>query len=136
MKAFKNIKKIEIKDLSFKYDGIPVLKDLNVEFESGKLIVIMGPNGAGKTTLFKIIDLLLTPQKGKILADGRDIFEFSKKERMEWRKNMGFVFQEPFLLNSSVWKNTKSSSPRVSLMVTFSPRLRPFMETHSPPVWL
>ncbi|MFX0101817.1 MAG: ABC transporter ATP-binding protein [Candidatus Hodarchaeota archaeon] len=105
MKTFKNIKKIEIKDLSFKYDGIPVLKDLNVEFESGKLIVIMGPNGAGKTTLFKLIDLLLTPQKGKILADGHDIFEFSKKERMEWRKNMGFVFQEPFLLNSSVWKN-------------------------------
>ncbi|MHA1369351.1 MAG: ABC transporter ATP-binding protein, partial [Promethearchaeota archaeon] len=84
-----------------------VLDDVSLKVQTGRLTVIMGPNGSGKTTLFKIMDLLLLPRAGQMLAswiEGRDVFQFSIKERIAWRQDVGFVFQEPYLFNKTVKK--------------------------------
>lgn len=59
-------KKIKIKNLSVAYDVEPVIWDINVEIEKGKLTAIVGPNGAGKSTLFKTILGLIQPLTGEI----------------------------------------------------------------------
>lgn len=59
-------KKIEIKNLSVAYDIEPVIWDIDVEIESGKMTAIVGPNGAGKSTLFKAILGLVKPLTGEI----------------------------------------------------------------------
>lgn len=73
---------LEIRNLVFGYDRQnPVLKSVDLELEEGKVGILMGRNGAGKTTLFKIITGVLKPDAGKILFDGRDLLQMSRRER-------------------------------------------------------
>ena len=53
--------------------GVPVIDDLSFAVDEGEAVGIVGPNGAGKTTLLNLISGELTPDKGHILYDGRDI---------------------------------------------------------------
>jgi manganese/zinc/iron transport system ATP- binding protein len=57
---------LEIKNLSVRYSGAPVLSDINLSIPSGSLICIIGPNGSGKSTLIKTIVGLLDPAQGEI----------------------------------------------------------------------
>ncbi|MFV0561860.1 metal ABC transporter ATP-binding protein [Malaciobacter mytili] len=57
---------VEIKNLSYKYDKVNVLEDINLQIKKGDFLAIIGPNGGGKSTLLKLILQLLNPQKGKI----------------------------------------------------------------------
>jgi zinc transport system ATP-binding protein len=62
---------IEINDLSFSYNGVPVLEDVNLKVEHGEFATIVGPNGGGKTTLLKLLLGILKPGKGDITVLGR-----------------------------------------------------------------
>ena len=70
---------LEIKNLSKSFDKKTVLKDINLNVTSGKIIGLLGKNGAGKTTLIKLINDLLTPTKGEILIKGQKIGVETKK---------------------------------------------------------
>ena len=70
---------VSIKDVSKKFDKKTVLKDVNLDIPSGKIIGLLGKNGAGKTTLIKLINDLLTPDSGEILVNGNKIGVESKK---------------------------------------------------------
>ena len=73
---------LEIRNLVFGYDRQnPVLKGVDLKLEEGKVGILMGRNGVGKTTLFKIITGVLKPDAGKILFDGRDLLQMSRRER-------------------------------------------------------
>jgi energy-coupling factor transport system ATP-binding protein len=80
--------KITLNNVSFRYNGNYVLKDVNAEFETGKIYVVVGRNGSGKTTLLKILAGLLEAE-GEILLDG------SPADLFLLRKNVGYVFQNP-----------------------------------------
>ncbi len=58
---------VEIKELSYKYDKVNVLEDINLQIKSGDFLAIIGPNGGGKSTLLKLILSLLSPLKGEII---------------------------------------------------------------------
>jgi zinc transport system ATP-binding protein len=62
---------VEIKDLSFVYHRIPVLKDVNLSICKGDFLLLMGPNGGGKTTLLKLMMGLLKPASGTVRVFGR-----------------------------------------------------------------
>jgi zinc transport system ATP-binding protein len=62
---------IEIKNVSFTYEGAEVLKDVNLALEQGEFLGIIGPNGGGKTTLLKLMLGLLKPDEGEILILGQ-----------------------------------------------------------------
>ncbi len=68
-----DMKKLEVKNVSKSFDGKPVLKDISIELNQGELVCLLGVSGGGKTTLFNIISGLLTPDKGQVLLDGKDI---------------------------------------------------------------
>ena len=61
---------IEIKNLSLKYGGKEVLKDLNLNIDSGKIIGLVGENGTGKSTLMRVLTGLEKNYKGEVLIDG------------------------------------------------------------------
>ena len=97
---------IEIKNISKSFGEQLVLNNVSTTFENGKTNLIIGQSGAGKTVLLKCIVGLLTPEKGEVLYDKRNILKFSKKERLMLRREMGMLFQNAALFDSmSVLEN-------------------------------
>ena len=73
---------LEIQDLVFGYDSHnPVLRGVSLSLEDGQVGILLGRNGAGKTTLFKIMTGALRPDGGRILYNGRDLLQMSRRER-------------------------------------------------------
>lgn len=70
---------LTFEQLSFDYH-FPLLRNINLAFEEGKITTIIGPNGCGKSTLLKLGAGLLTPRQGKVLLYGQDISRFRRKE--------------------------------------------------------
>lgn len=62
---------IEVKDVSFSFNGQPVLKQVSLTVSSGDFLVIVGPNGGGKTTLLKLMLGLLKPGRGVVRVFGK-----------------------------------------------------------------
>lgn len=69
------------------------LKDINLTIEDGSIFGIIGQSGAGKSTLVRCINLLERPTEGQIIIDGRNITDLSGKELLEFRANVGMIFQ-------------------------------------------
>ncbi|MGD9329966.1 MAG: ABC transporter ATP-binding protein [Desulfobacterales bacterium] len=61
---------VEISDLTFSYNGLPVVEDINLVLRPRDFVAMIGPNGGGKTTLLKLMLGLLTPDKGQIRING------------------------------------------------------------------
>jgi len=84
------------------YNGseeLPVLKGIDLTVKAGEILSIMGASGVGKSTLLHILGALDRPTSGKVLYEGKNIFEFSYKELDQFRsKNVGFIFQFHHLL--------------------------------------
>ena len=72
---------ITLKKLSFSYNGVSVISDINIQFNNQEMVSIVGPNGAGKTTLLKLIGGLLTPSQGTICALGKRIETLNSKDK-------------------------------------------------------
>ncbi len=97
---------IEINNIYKSFGTQLVLNDISTVFENGKTNLIIGQSGAGKTVLLKCIVGLLSPDKGKVLYDGRNVITFGKKERLMLRREMGMLFQSAALFDSmSVLEN-------------------------------
>lgn len=70
------------------------LNAIHLDIPEGKFITITGKSGSGKTTLLNMIGLIDKPDSGIIKVDGKNIFEFSKREILEYRRNtIGVIFQ-------------------------------------------
>jgi iron complex transport system ATP-binding protein len=82
--------RLKVKGIEFSYGSIPILKDVCMELERSEMLAIVGPNGVGKSTLIRCIDMILTPNKGKILLDGQ---ELKKMNRIDVAKKIGYVSQ-------------------------------------------
>ena len=70
-----------------------IVKNVSLDVEDGKFLVITGPNGGGKTTLAKLIMGLATPTGGQIFLDGEDITGLSITDRA--KRGISYSFQQP-----------------------------------------
>lgn len=93
---------IKIENLSYLYeddsvDNSPALEGLSLEITKGEFVAVLGHNGSGKSTLAKLLNMILTPTKGKIIIDGKDITSeaLSDDDVLSLRRTVGMVFQNP-----------------------------------------
>jgi len=93
---------IEFRNLTFSYNGKPVLDDVNLLIPSGSSLAIVGPTGSGKTTLVSLIPRIYDADPGMVLIDGRPIREYSLESL---RRSIGFVPQETFLFSDRIREN-------------------------------
>jgi ATP-binding cassette subfamily B protein len=94
--------KIEFKNLTFAYNGKPVLEDIDLTIEQGKTVAFVGKTGSGKSTLVTLIPRLLDAPDGSILIDGIPIQHYRLEQL---RRSIGFVPQETFLFSDSIAEN-------------------------------
>jgi len=85
---------IEVRDISFGYNGGLLLKDISFSVAAGKLVALIGPNGSGKTTLLKIILGLLAPKSGAVTLHGQPLSSYQPKARA---RTIAYVSQQPAL---------------------------------------
>ena len=91
---------IKVDHVSKYFQGRKVLKDITTEFLPGKCNLIIGKSGSGKTVLLRSIAGLYTPEEGYISYDDRILTTMSKKQKIDVRKDIGFIFQEGALFDS------------------------------------
>lgn len=85
-----------------------ILRDINYQINEGDFLVILGPSGAGKTTLMNILSALDRPTSGKLICKGQQLDKYSNRQMIEFRKKIGFVFQDYELIeNLTVFENVK-----------------------------
>lgn len=91
---------ITIKNLTKKFDGHVVLKDVNLTIPTGKMTCIIGRSGEGKSVLLKSIIGLIKPTSGSVIIDGKESTSFKDRERDKLFDTCGYVFQFAALLDS------------------------------------
>ena len=108
IKQAKNIKilnnKIEFKDVSFKYENIEVLSNINFSIEKGKTIALVGESGGGKSTLADLLARFYDIQHGEILIDNINIKQIALSDL---KHLMGIVSQESILFNDTIYNNIR-----------------------------
>ena len=84
---------IQIKDVNKWFGEFQVLKNINLEVEKNKKIVVCGPSGSGKSSLIRCINRLEEHQEGQIVVDGNELSENTKNIE-QIRAEVGMVFQQ------------------------------------------
>ena len=106
-----NVKgKIEIKDVSFKYNNNSenVLNNISFTINPGQKVALVGPSGGGKTTLCNLIPRFYDVEDGKILVEGIDV---RKIKLQSLRSNIGMVQQDVYLFSGTVRENILYGKP-------------------------
>jgi cell division transport system ATP-binding protein len=88
---FNNVSKIYKKEFM-------AVKNINLNIDKGEFVFIVGKSGAGKSTLIKLLLKEIAPSEGIIKYDGKDITKIRKRNVAEYRRRIGFVFQDYRLL--------------------------------------
>lgn len=93
---------VEFKNVSFKYNKIPILKNISFKAFPNQVTTIVGKTGSGKTTIFNLLLRLYKIDKGKILIDNLNIYEYAKDV---YSSNISIVNQKTFIFNMSIREN-------------------------------
>lgn len=109
---FRFSKTLHLKDVDFFYDpSHPVLSDIDIKVKKGDVVGLIGPSGAGKSSLADLLLKFLKPQKGEILLDGVNATEI---DTADWRKSIGYVSQDVFLVNDTIENNIRFYDENIS----------------------
>ncbi len=84
---------LEVKNLTKSYGEKQVLQGVNFSVNQGQTVAIMGPSGCGKSTTIRCLNRLTEADGGEILFTGVSLLDLSEAELLQWRKEIGFVFQ-------------------------------------------
>ena len=101
---------IELRGVSFTYDGKRVLADVNLDIPAGKLTTIIGRSGSGKTTILDLVAGLHRPDSGTIAVDGVDLATINLRD---WRRRIGYAPQENVLLHDTILNNVTLGDPEL-----------------------
>jgi cell division transport system ATP-binding protein len=98
---------IRLQNLGLRYGrGIEVLRDVNFHLRPGSFHFLTGPSGAGKTSLLRLLFMSIHPTQGQIEMFGQDVSTVDPQRRSQFRRRIGFVFQEYRLLDHlTTWEN-------------------------------
>jgi thiol reductant ABC exporter CydD subunit len=101
---------ILLNGVSFTYPGRsqPALDDVNISIPPGKMTALVGPSGAGKSTIVQMVLGFLRPERGYITMNG---LPFSELAMEEWRSQVAWVPQQPYLFQGSIASNLLFARP-------------------------
>jgi phospholipid/cholesterol/gamma-HCH transport system ATP-binding protein len=91
---------IAFKDVRIGFDEGDVLQGVSFEVWPGETKILLGESGSGKTLIMKLAAGLIRPDSGRIWVMGHDLGEMPEKELLDFRRHLGFVFQEGALFDS------------------------------------
>jgi ATP-binding cassette subfamily B protein len=101
--------RVTFERVTFGYDpDRPVLHDVDLELEPGKVVALIGHTGSGKTTLASLIPRFYDVQAGRVLVDGHDVRELTLRSL---RREIGVIAQDPFLFSATVRENLAFGRP-------------------------
>lgn len=96
---------VRFEQVSFGYSkDKPILHDFSADIKAGQRVAIVGPTGAGKTTIMKLLMRFYDIDSGKILIDGHNIYDFTRKDL---RSLFGMVLQDTWLYSASIKDNLR-----------------------------
>ncbi|MBI3895306.1 MAG: ABC transporter ATP-binding protein [Acidobacteria bacterium] len=93
---------IEFRNLNFAYNGLPILRSIQLTIPAGNTLAIVGPTGSGKSTLASLIPRLFDSPPGTLYLDGVDVRHYRLQDL---RRMIGFVPQETFLFSDTIRGN-------------------------------
>jgi cell division transport system ATP-binding protein len=86
---------IETHHLSKVYSrGLYALRDLTLTVEKGEFVFLTGPSGAGKSTFLRLLLMQERPSEGELIVNGRTLARLSRRQIQDYRRSIGFVFQD------------------------------------------
>lgn len=104
-------KKLELRNIKAGYNGIPIIKEIDLTINPGETLLIVGPNGAGKSTLLKVIFGFLNVMEGSIYYNGKWLNSMPSHDRV--KHGISYVFQEKRIFtNLTVEENLKIAFQR------------------------
>lgn len=95
---------IQLREVVVEAGGRAILDVPSLDVEPDEVLAVVGPNGAGKSTLLRVVGLLERPARGDVMFSGARI----EGQRLNYRRRMAVVFQEPLLLDTSVEANVRT----------------------------
>lgn len=84
---------VEFKNVEKYYGDYHALRNINLSFEKGQVVVLLGPSGSGKSTLIRTINALEGIDHGSLIVNGREVTNTAAKDLVNLRKEVGMVFQ-------------------------------------------
>lgn len=104
---------VELRDVDFAYrDHHTVINQLTLTIGRGQILAVVGSSGAGKSTLVDLIVRFFDPDSGQVLIDGVDLKEI---DVAAWRRMIGYVSQEAFLFNDTVFQNIQYGDTKANI---------------------
>ncbi|MEO6340286.1 MAG: ABC transporter ATP-binding protein [Caulobacteraceae bacterium] len=101
--------RVRFDHVSFSYSGErTILHDIDVEVEPGQAVAFVGGTGAGKSTLLSLVPRFYDPSAGRVLLDGRDVRDITKKSL---RRHVSVVLQDTVLFSTTVRENIAYGRP-------------------------
>jgi tungstate transport system ATP-binding protein len=117
---------LTLRDILVQYGEAPILEVPFLAVHAGEVLAVIGPNGAGKSTLLRVLGLLEQPTTGRLTFQGQEV---TRDNALTLRRRMASVFQEPLLLNASVYENAALGLKLRGLdRQTAQQRVRPWLE--------
>ncbi len=105
---------IETHHLSKFYSrGLYALRDLSLTIAKGEFVFLAGPSGAGKSTFLRLLLMQESPSEGEIFVNGDSLSGLSRREIQEYRRGIGFVFQDFKLISTRTVLENVSFVPQV-----------------------
>ena len=93
---------LTLRNVEVRYGSVVVLKVPALSVNRSEILAVIGPNGSGKSTLIRVMGLLQRPEEGQVQFDG---VKKSRSDALSLRRRIATVFQEPLLLNATVYEN-------------------------------
>ena len=96
---------LKAKNLCWQQGNKKILDNIDFSLLKGEVIGLVGPNGSGKSSLLKVLSFLEKPTSGEILFQNKII---GSNISLDIRRKIAIVFQDPLLLNTTVYENVAS----------------------------